>query len=135
MAHGTPDWVRMIQTVVTVENVPIVPEPATEYPIDSYGRLSTSSSSYQTLKEWTVTTDRVGILRSVELSCDNYAVAQFEIVVAGTTVMEDKYLPASFTKEWPDLHLSAGQAVTVSVKSDGATTIVAYCDINAKEVG
>lgn len=135
MAHGTPDWVRMVQVVVTVENKPIVPEPATEFAIDSYGYQSTSSSSYQTLKEWTITANRVGILRSVELDTDNYAVAQFKLVVAGITVLIDRKIPASFTKEFPDLHIKAGDKVTLSVKSDGATTVAAYCDLNAKEVG
>lgn len=135
MAIDTPDFVTRVQVAVTVENVPIVPEATTEYPIDSYGTYSGSSATYQTLKEWTVAASRVGILRAVELETSDYGVAQFKIVVAGTTVLENKKIPTSFTKEWPDLHLSAGQKVTVSVKSDGSTTIDAYCDISAKEVG
>lgn len=135
MANSSPPWVRQVQVVVNVENIPILPEAATEYAIDSYGTLSTSSSTYQTLKEWEVTANRIGILRAIELSCDNYAVAQFKLVVAGTTVFEDKKLPESFTKDWPDLQLTAGQKCTVSVKSNGTTTINAYCDINGKEVG
>lgn len=135
MALDTPDFVTRVQVAVTVENVPIVPEAATEYPIETFGRLSTSSSSLQTLKTYTVNTDRVLVLRAIELSCDNYAVAQFKITVAGETVMDTNYLPESFSKEFPDIHLSAGQVVLVQVKSDGSTTIVAYCDLNAKEVG
>ena len=125
----------MIQVAVTVENVPIVPRAAKNYPIATYTYISTSSSSYQTIKELEVTTGRLGILRAVEISCDNYAVAQFKLVVAGVTVFEDKKLPESFTKEFPDLEMSAGQKATLSVKSDGATTINAYCDFNYKEVG
>ena len=135
MATGAPDGVLMIQVAVTVENVPVVPTAANNYPIATYTYISTSSDSYQTIKELTVTTGRLGVLRGVEISCDNYAVAQFKLIVAGVTVFEDKKIPASFTKEFPDLEMSAGQKATLYVKSDGATTITAYCDFNYKEVG
>lgn len=135
MARGAPDGVLMVQVAVTVENVPIVPVAAENYPVATYTYISTSSSSYQTIKEIEVTTDRVGILRAVEMDTDNYSVAQFKLVVAGVTVFEDKKIPASFTKEFPDLEMSAGQKATLSIKSDGSTTITGYCDYNYKEVG
>ena len=113
----------------------IIPSPGTEYPVATYGVVSTSSSSYQTLKSITVTTGRMGVLGAIEISCDNYAVAQFKLVVADVTIFEDKKLPESFTKEFPELHLLAGKIITLSVKSDGTTTITAYCDVSYKEVG
>lgn len=135
MAHGTPDWVRMVQVVVTVENVPVVAEEATEYVIDTYGSYSGSSSTYEDLFNRTVPSDRKGILDKIELSCDNYAVALFKIVVKGVAIMSDERLPESFTKEFPGLQLKAGQQTLVQVKSDGATTIAAYCDVSYKEIG
>lgn len=135
MAKDAPDGVKLIATTVIVENEPIVETPTTEFPIASYGVVSTSSSSYQELVTWTVAAQRVGLLRAVEISCDNYDVAQFKLVVAGVTVFKDKKLPESFTKEFPDIRLAAASMVTLSVKSDGATTITAYADLNAKEVG
>ena len=134
MTRGAPDGVLMTQVAVTVDNVPVVPDPATEYPAATYGSVPTSSSSYQTVAEITVTAGRVGILRAVEISCDNYAVAQFKLVVAGVTIFKDEKLPESFTKEWPDLQLAAAQVATLSVKSDGSTTINAYGDYDYKEV-
>jgi len=135
MARGAPDGVLMIQAVVTVENVPIAVEEATEYVIDTYGTYSGSSDSYQDLFNRTVPADRKGILGTVELSCSNYSVATWRIVVKGVTIMEDEKLPESFSKEWPNLQLKAGQQVLVQVKSDGATSINAYCDVSYKEVG
>lgn len=127
MAHGAPDFVSKTIIVVTKG------EPSDEFAIATYGSVSTSSSSYQTVKSLTVTADRVGVLGAVEISCDNYAVAQFKLEVAGVTIFEDKKLPESFTKEFPDLRVAAGEDIALSVKSDGSTTINAYCDFNYKE--
>uniref|UniRef100_A0A6M3Y3D8 Uncharacterized protein n=1 Tax=viral metagenome TaxID=1070528 RepID=A0A6M3Y3D8_9ZZZZ len=135
MARGAPDWVSMVQVAVTVENVPIIPDPATEYALDTYGSVSTSSATLQTLFSRTVPADRVGILNAIELSCDNYDVAIFEIVVKGVTIVDNETIPESFTKDFPELHLAAAEAVTVKVKSDGSTTINAWCDVSYKEVG
>lgn len=135
MGFDIPDGPQPVITIQVVATEPVAETPATEYAIDSYGVVSTSSSSYQTLKSWTVTANRVGVLRSVEMACDNYAVAQFKLVVGAITVFEDKKLPESFTKEFPDIRLAAAAAVTLSVKSDGSTTITAYADFSAKEVG
>lgn len=135
MAHGAPDFIARYQVVVTVENVPIVPEAATEYIIDTYGSVSTSSASLQTLFSRTVPSGRVGILNSIELSTDNYDVAQFEIIVKGVTIVDSEKLPESFTKEFPSLHLKAAESISIKVKSDGSTTINAWCDVSYKEVG
>lgn len=127
MAHGAPDFVSKTIIVVTKG------EPSDEFAIATYGSVSTSSSSYQTVKSITVTADRVGVLRAVEISCDNYAVAQFKLEVSGVEIFKDKKLPESFTKEFPDLRVAAGEDITLSVKSDGSTTINAYGDFSYKE--
>jgi hypothetical protein len=135
MATGAPDGVLMIQVAVTVENVPIIANPATEYALDTFGIVSTSSSTLQTLFSRTVPAGRVGILNSIELSCDNYDVAIFEIVVKGVTVLDSEKLPESFTKDFPSLHLAATESITVKVKSNGSTMINVWCDVSYKEVG
>ena len=101
----------------------------------TYGTVSTSSDEYQTVKEIEVTEARVGILRTIEIATDNYAVAQWKLVISEIEVFADKKFPDSFTKELPDLEMSAGQKATVSVKSNGINTINAYCDFGYKEVG
>lgn len=135
MATGAPDGVLMIQVAVTVENVPVVPTAARDFPRATFGSVSTSSASYQTVKTITVTTGRVGILRAIEMACDDYATAQWKLVIGGVTIFEDILLPESFTKEFPDIQLVAAAAVTLSVKSDGSTVIAAYGDFAYKEVG
>ena len=133
--RGAPDGVLMVQVAVTVENVPIVPEPATEYPIDGYGKATRTSATLATLKSWTITADRVGILRTIEIACSNSAVGQFKITVAGKVVFTTNLIPESFSAEFPDIHLSAGQEVLIQYKSDGSTSLTGYCWITGKEVG
>ena len=135
MPNSGPPWVRQMEVVVVVENEPVPEQPGTEYAIDSFGYYKGSAGTYQELKKWTITTDRIGVLRSVELDTDHYDVAQFRITVKGTTVLEDRKIPTPFSKEWPDIKLSEAQEVLVEVKSDGSTTIKAWCDLNGKEVG
>ena len=135
MSKGAPDHILLTQVAVVVENVPIVPESATEYILDTYGKVSTSSTTLQTLFSRTVPADRIGILDSIELSTDNYDVAQFEIIVKDVTIMDSEKLPESFTKDFPRVQLIAGESITVKVKSNGTTTINAYCDVSYKEVG
>lgn len=135
MAKGAPDHILLTQVVVVVENVPFPTLAANNYPVPTYGVKSTLSSEYQTVKEIEVTKNRVGILRTIEIATDNYAVAQWKLVIAEVEIFADKKFPDSFTKELPDLEMSAGQKATLYVKSDGTTTINAYCDFGYKEVG
>jgi len=135
MGFDCPDGPQPIVTIEIVEGTPTVPTPATEVPIASYGSVSTSSATYQTVKSWTVTSGKMGILRAVEMACDNYSVAVWRLTVAGTTVFEDITLPESFTKGFPDLKLAETMQVLLEVKSNGTTTISAYCDLDAKEIG
>lgn len=135
MPNTSPAWVRQVQVVVNVENVPIVPEPASEYALDTYGTYSGSSSTLQDLFNRTVPSDRIGVLESIEFSTDNYDVATWYVEVKGVVILNNEKLPESFTKEFPTLHLAATEQVLVQVKSDGATTINAYADVSYKEVG
>ena len=135
MAKGAPDYILLMQHVITVENVPVVVEEASEYVIDTYNIYGGNSSSYQDLFNRIVPSACKGILDEIELSCDNYSVAVFKIVVKGVTVVNGEKIPESWTKKYPGLQLKAGQQILVQVKSDGTTTINAYCDVSYKEVG
>lgn len=135
MAKGAPDHVLLVQVAVTVDNVPVVPDQSSDYVIDTYGAVSTSSATLQSLFSRTVPSGKIGILDSIELSTDEYAIASFEVVVKGVTILDSEKIPESFTKEFPSLHLEAGDSITVKVKSDGSTTIDAWCDISYKEIG
>ena len=135
MGFDIPDGPQPQIIVEVVGTTPITPEPETEHPIDPLGSVATSGSSYQAVHGYTVTTGRMGILRAIELSCTNYDVAQWKLVIGDTTLFEDKKLPESFTLGFPDLRLTGAIAVTVYVKSDGTTSITAYCAIDGKEVG
>ena len=135
MAKGAPDHILLMQHIITIENVPIVVEEASEYILDTYTIYSGSSDEYQDLFNRTVPASRKGILDEIELSCDDYDTAIFRIVVKEVTIVDGEKIPESWTKKFPSLQLKAGQQILVQVKSDGATTINAYCDVSYKEVG
>lgn len=135
MPNSSPPWVRQVQVTVIVENEPVPEQSSTEYALDTYGYVSTSSATLQTLFSRTVPSGRVGILDEIEMSCDDYDTAQWEIIVKGVTVLDSETIPESFTKSFPSLHLAAAESLTVKVKSDGTATIKAWCDVSYKEVG
>lgn len=133
--QDAPDGTQWVQVISVVIDKPVPEESATEHVIDTYDKKSTNSAVYQTIVSRTVPGGRIGILDSIELSCDNYDVAQFRITVKGVKILDGDKLPESFTKDFPSLHLAPGESWKVEVKSDGATTIAAYCDVSYKEVG
>ncbi len=135
MAHGTPDWVRMVQVVVTVENVPIVPEAATEVAAGDAGNYNGASDEYQTVATWTVATGKVGELKEILIISDNYAKTLAQITIAGE-VWETDWSPTSAMPIiFEDLKLAAGVVVLVEAHSDGVTTIDVDALIVGKEIG
>ena len=112
-----------------------IPEAAVEYVLNTYNIYSGNSNSDQTLFSRTIPNGKVGILDSIELDTDNYDIAQFTIIVKDVTILNGEKIPTSFTKEFPSLHLEAKKSISVKVRSDGATTIKAWCDLSYKEVG
>jgi len=106
-------------------------------PICKFGYVSTSSSSYQTLATWTVSTGKKGLLKDISFAPDStsFGVAQFKVVVAGETLFEDIKAIGGVSLPLDGLvTLSASDVVTVSVKSDGSTTITANGSITGREV-
>lgn len=128
MTHGAPDWTQQIEVTINLG------QPANERAINSYGSVTTTSSSYQTVKSWTVASGYIGVLTAVEMSCDNFPVVNWKLVVGSITVFEDKVLPGDLDARFPELRLAAGAVVTLSAKSDGSTEITAYGNFDAKEV-
>lgn len=136
MAKDAPDGVLLIQATIMVGDEPVVEQPATETVVlETEGKVSTSSSEYQTLASWTVTTDKAGILRSLELASDDYSLAQFRITIAGVVLASAWVLPDAWSGYFADCRLAAATVVLLEGKSDGATTIGLWGAIEGKEVG
>ena len=133
--HGTPDWVRMVQIVVTVENIPVVPEPAIERAAGDVDRYSGAATTYQTLATWTVAAAKVGELKEVSMISDNFAKTLWRLVIGATTVFTDVTIQSPLTLPFFDLKLAAASVVTLSCKSSDTTAIVADGSIVGKEIG
>jgi len=135
MAHGTPDWVRMVQVVVTVETKPVVPEPATEVAAGGIGHYAGSDTTYQTVKSWTVTALKTGELKEISFTGTVLAKTYWKVVVGTLTFVTDLLIGAPLTIPFFDLKLAPATVVTVSCKSTDGSSINADASIVAKEIG
>uniref|UniRef100_A0A6M3M3U4 Uncharacterized protein n=1 Tax=viral metagenome TaxID=1070528 RepID=A0A6M3M3U4_9ZZZZ len=135
MAHGTPDWVRMVQVAVTVNNVPVVSEPATECAAGGAGNYSGSSTSYQTVKTWTVAAGKVGELKEILIISDDYAHTVCKVTVGSVVWAIDWSPTAAMPIVFEDLKLAAATVVKVEAKSDDGTAIDVDAIIVGKEIG
>lgn len=130
-----PDGVHVVQVAVTVNNIPVVPTAENEVPAGQVGRYTGTSASYQTVAAWTVTAAKTGRLSEVSLRTSNYAKSTWKLVIGATTFMTDKVVGGALTLDFGGLALAAAAVVTLSVKSDGSTSITADGSIVGKEVG
>lgn len=135
MAKGTPDWVRMVQVVVTVLNVPVVPEPATEVAEGDAGNYSGVLQTYQTVASWTVSAAKVGELKEILIISDDYAHTLAQITIAGVVWETDWSPTQAMPIIFEDLKLAAGAVVLVEAKSSDGTAIDVDAIIVGKEIG
>lgn len=135
MAHGTQDWIRMVQITVIVENVPVVQEPATECAAGAAGNYSGTATTYQEVASWTVATEKVGDLKEILILSDDYDHTQVKITVGTVTWCEDWSPTGAMPIIFEDLKLAAATEVKVEAKSDDGTTIDVDAIIVAKEIG
>lgn len=135
MAHGAPDWVRMVQIAVTVDLVPVVPKETEQRAAGGAGRLTTTSSSYQTVASWTVATGKVGELKEILILSDNYAKTLFQVTVGSVTWATDWVKLSSMPIIFEDLKLAAATIVKVEAKSSDATSVTVDAIIVGKEIG
>lgn len=135
MAHGTPDWVRMVQTVVTVDNEPIVPEPATERAAGDADNYSGTDTTYQEVASWTVATAKVGELKEILILSDDYDHTLVKVTVGAVTWATDWSPTAAMPIIFEDLKLAAGDEVKVEAKSSDGTAIDVDAIIVGKEIG
>jgi hypothetical protein len=133
--HGTPDWVRMVQVAVTVDNVPVVPEPATERAAGDTGKYSGSATTYQEVASWTIATAKVGELKEILILSDDYDHTEIKITVGAVTWCTDWAPQGAMPIIFEDLKLAAASVVKVETKSDDGTAIEVDAIIVAKEIG
>jgi hypothetical protein len=134
MTNDSPDWVRQVQLVVTVNNAPVVVDEVTGTPAGGVGRYSGTDVVYQTVVSWTVAAGRVGRLREVAVRSSNYAKTVLKLVIGSTTFFTDKTIGGALTLPFDDVALAAGAVVTLSAKSSDGTSITVDGSITGKEV-
>jgi len=133
--QDAPDGTLWVQLVEVVVDIPVPPSSAHETAITRLDRRSTSSTTYGTVVEWTVTAAKIGILQHVELWADDNAKTRWKLTIAGVVQFTDIELGTTLSLEWPDVRLAAGAQVLLEAKSSDGSGINADGDITGKEVG
>ncbi len=117
-----------------VVDTPVPEAPAHEKAVTELARKPITSAEYQTVVSWTVSTDKVGVLRSVEMESNNYGVATFKLTIAGKEQFSGAQFLAPLDLQWPDVRLAAKAVVLLEAKSDGETGIIVDGVILGKEI-
>ena len=133
--QDAPDGTVWTEIISVVLDTPVPPSPAHEEAITKLARLSTSSTSYQTVVSWTVTVKKIGLLRFVEMESDDYEKTRFKLTIAGVEQFTDVQIEESLALEWPDVRLLAGKEVKLEAKSSDGTAVNVDGDILGKEIG
>lgn len=135
MFPTTPDYVRAVQIAVTVENIPVVPVPATEVAAGGAGNYSGTDTDYQEVVSWTISTGKVGELKEILIISDDYAHTLAKVTIGATTWATDWSPTSSMPIIFEDLKLAAASVITVEVKSSDGTAIDVDAIIVGKEIG
>jgi hypothetical protein len=136
MASDAPPWTLWQQPIIPVAGEPVPESPATETIIlETEGKVTTTSTTYQTIASWTVTATKSGILRCLELAASDYDHALFQITINSVVLVTDWALPSAWNGYFADCRLEAEVVVLLEGKSDDGTSVDLWGAIEGKEVG
>ncbi len=136
MGRDHPDGTSLTLKAELVATL-VVPEiAANETPIsETEGKVTTTSSSYQTLASWTVAAAKNGILYGVELYAVPFATALFQLTIGGVVQWTGIEFPTGLNMIFSEARLAAGTVVLLEGKSSDATSVSLWGHIEGKEVG
>lgn len=131
-----PAYVLWNAPVITVGEEAVPEAPEYETPIAATeGKQTTTSTAYITLATWTVSTNRSGILRTIEMAASKYGDAQFQLTIGGTQIFTDLELPTALTLYLADTRLAEATEVLLEGKSPDGNSVDLWAVIEGKEVG
>lgn len=129
-----PDFTLWSQTIELVGTTPTPEIAANETPITELTKVTTTSTTYQDLIDYTVPASTNAIIYGIELYADPIAHAQFKLTIGGTEKWADKDIPMALNIHFAAARLEAATQVLLQVKSDDGTSIDAWGHIEGKEV-
>lgn len=129
MSHGAPDWTQKIEVTITTG------QPSVERAAGDTGRYSGVDTTYQEVASWTVATGKIGELKEIIITSDNYAKTLCKVVIGAVTYATDWVTKSCLPLIFEDLRLAAATNVLVQAKSSDGTAIIVDAVIVAKEAG
>lgn len=130
-----PDGAQLVQIAVTVDGLPQPQTPGTEYPAGANDHVTTTSTSYQTVASWTVTSTRTGKLVDISMLSTNYSKTKWQLTIGGVVQFTGLVIDGALTKTYNDLSLAGGAVVLLEAASSDGSSITADGSITGKEVG
>lgn len=135
MAHGAPDWLRLVEVAVEVNLVPQQPVPAKEQAAGGIGRYTGISTTYQTVVSWTVAASKVGELKELILMSNDFTLTLFQVTIGDVVYCSDTVVRNVLPLVFADLKLEAAKVVKIECKSSDGSSITVDGVIVGKEIG
>jgi len=136
MAKDAPDGVKLVSASLIVDDEPVPEQPANETPItETEGKVTESAQSYETLAQWTVSSDKSGVLFGIEMDSDNFAKTYFKLTIGSIIKWTDLEIQRPLNIHFSDAKLPANTVVLLEGKSNDGTAVNIWGHIEGKEVG
>lgn len=136
MPIDAPDYTTWVQTVEVIASSPTPLLASTETPIsETEGKVTTTSSDYQTLATWTISAGKIGVLYGVELYAVPFSAAHFRLTINGAIQWQNVEFPTGLNMIFSDARLPAAAVVLVEGKSNDGSSVKLWGHIEGKEVG
>jgi hypothetical protein len=128
-----PEWAPAIQ-IVNVPDKPIIVQPSAGFPIAKVNRYSGTDTEYQTVVEWTLPSDRKGLLDEVSMVSDSYTKTRFKLTIAGDVKFEGITLQAPLTLVWRNAEVEPTKTVLLEAKSSDGSSINVDGSVTGREI-
>lgn len=134
MPIDAPDFSTWVQPVEVVGTTPTPTISATETVLSKLAKVTTSSTSYQELVNYTVPASTVAIIGGIEFYADPTSKGRFRLTIGGVVKWADQEIPTALNHYIADAHLAAGVVVLLEGKSSDGTEVSLWGSIEGKEV-
>lgn len=134
MAFDIPDGPQPTITVEVVGSEPTPEIAVNETPISKLTKVTTTSTDYQALIDYTVPALTNFIMYGIEFYASPIAHALFRLTIGGDEKWADKDIPLAMNMYFAAARLKAATQVLLEVKSDDTTSIDVWGHLEGKEV-
>jgi len=134
MPVDAPDFTQWSQTIEIVGTTPTPETAATETPISKLNKVTTTSTTYQTLITYTVPADTNFICYGIEFYASPMAKGRFRLTIGGEEQWADQELPTAVNVHFAAARLPAATVILLEGKSSDGTSVKLWGALEGKEI-